>query len=111
MTIFASETCALDILQIDNYREIMPGEMVTVDKDGVKCEFFAESKRKSQCVFELIYFARPDSSIFSKSVHVKRKRMGAALAEVETVKGDIVMSVPDSGNCAALGYAKIRSSA
>ena len=106
MTIFASETCALDILQVDNFREVLPGEIITVDESGIKSEFFAESKKKSQCVFELIYFARPDSSIFSKSVHVKRKRMGAALAEVETVKGDIVMSVPDSGNCAALGYAE-----
>ena len=106
MTVFASETCALDILQVEDYREVEPGEIITVDKTGVKSEFFAESKKKSQCVFELIYFARPDSSVFSKSVHVKRKRMGAALAEVETVKGDIVMSVPDSGNCAALGYAE-----
>lgn len=106
MTVFASETCALDILQVEDYREVEPGEIITVDKTGVKSDFFAESKKKSQCVFELIYFARPDSSVFSKSVHVKRKRMGAALAEVETVKGDIVMSVPDSGNCAALGYAE-----
>lgn len=106
MTVFASETCALDILQVKEYREVEPGEMITVDKSGIKSEFFAESKKKSQCVFELIYFARPDSSIFGKSVHIKRKRMGAALAEVETVKGDIVMSVPDSGNCAALGYAE-----
>ncbi len=106
MTVFASETCALDILQIKDYREVLPGEMITVDESGIKSEIFAESKKKSQCVFELIYFARPDSSIFNKSVHIKRKRMGAALAEVETVKGDIVMSVPDSGNCAALGYAE-----
>ena len=106
MTIFASETCALDILQVDKVREVEPGEMITVDESGIKSEFFAESNKKSQCVFELIYFARPDSSVFSKSVHLKRKKMGAALAEVETVKGDIVMSVPDSGNCAALGYAE-----
>ena len=106
MTIFASETCALDILEVKDFREVEPGEMITVDKTGVKSEFFTKSEKKSQCVFELIYFARPDSSIFGKSVHLKRKRMGAALAEEETVKGDIVMSVPDSGNCAALGYAE-----
>ncbi len=106
MTIFASETCALDILQVKEFREVEPGEMITVDKNGIKSELFAESPRKSHCIFELIYFARPDSSIFGKSVHLKRKRMGAALADIETVKGDIVMSVPDSGNCAALGYAE-----
>jgi len=106
MTVFASETCALDIHQITDVREVEPGEIITVDKNGTVSEFFAPSPSKSHCVFELIYFARPDSSIFGKSVHLMRKKMGAALAEDETAKGDIVMAVPDSGNCAALGYAE-----
>ena len=106
LIVFASETCALDILKIFDVREVEPGEIITVDKNGMKSEFFAESKARSYCVFELIYFGRPDSAIFGKSVHSIRKKMGAALAEDETVEADIVMSVPDSGNCAALGYAE-----
>ena len=105
-TIFVSETCALDMLRIFDAREVKPGEIITIDKHGMKSEFFAESKSLSHCVFELIYFAKPDSSIFGKSVHIMRKKMGAALAEDETVRGDIVMAVPDSGNSAALGYAE-----
>ena len=106
LVVVASETCALDILKIFDAREIEPGEIVTVDRNGMRSEFFAKSNKRSYCVFELIYFARPDSSIFGKSVHIMRKEMGAALAENETVKGDIVMPVPDSGNSAALGYSK-----
>lgn len=104
--VFASETCALDILQVTSYREVEPGEMIIIDENGIKSEFFSGKSCKSHCVFELIYFARPDSSIFDKSVHVMRKKMGAALAENETASGDIVMAVPDSGNHAALGYAE-----
>ena len=106
IVVFASETCALDILRIFDAREVEPGEIIIVDKQGMTSDFFAKSKLRSHCVFELIYFARPDSSIFGKSVHTMRKKMGAALAEEETVQGDIVMAVPDSGNCAALGYAE-----
>jgi len=106
MTIFASETCALDILQANDVREVEPGEIIIIDKNGMRSERFAEPVRISQCVFELIYFARPDSSIFGKSVHLMRKKMGAALAVNEKIKGDIVMAVPDSGNSAALGYAE-----
>jgi len=106
LVVVASETCALDILRIFDVREVEPGEIIFVDKSGMRSEFFAKSKAHSYCVFELIYFGRPDSSIFGKSVHNIRKKMGAALAEDETVEADIVMSVPDSGNCAALGYAE-----
>ena len=106
LIVFASETCALDILRIFDTREVEPGEVITVNKNGMKSEFFAKSKSRSHCIFELIYFARPDSSIFGKSVHIMRKKMGAALAEEETVEGDIVMPVPDSGNSAAMGYAE-----
>jgi amidophosphoribosyltransferase len=106
MRIIASETCALDILEAEDVREVEPGEIIIIDKDGMRCEHFAEPVKLSQCVFELIYFARPDSSIFGKSVHIMRKKMGAALAKNEKIKGDIVMAVPDSGNSAALGYAE-----
>ena len=105
-TVVASETCALDILRIRDYRAVEPGEMIIADTNGVRSERFADSGQRAQCVFELIYFARPDSSIFDRSVHVMRKRMGAALAEGDTDRGDIAVPVPDSGNSAALGYAE-----
>ena len=104
---FASETCALDILQIKKYREIKPGEMLTVNSSlKIKSQFFAESKRKCSCIFELIYFARPDSSVFNYSVHKARERMGEFLARIDHVQPDIVIPVPDSGNSAALGYSQ-----
>jgi amidophosphoribosyltransferase len=106
LIVFASETCALDILKIFEAREVEPGEIITVDRHGMRSEYFAKSTLRSCCVFELIYFARPDSSIFGKSVYSMRKKMGIALAEDETLEGDIVMAVPDSGNSAALGYAE-----
>ncbi len=106
LTVVASETCALDILQVKDYRSVAPGEMITIDDTGMHSELFASSPTISQCVFELIYFARPDSYVFDRSVHLMRKRMGAALAEYDTFEGDIVVPVPDSGNSAALGYAE-----
>jgi amidophosphoribosyltransferase len=110
MTILASESCALDILQIKDYRSVAPGEMIVIDRDGPRVMQWAGSPRKSQCVFELIYFARPDSQVFDLSVHVSRKKMGAALARFDRESGfsggDVVMPVPDSGNSAALGYAE-----
>lgn len=111
MVIFASETCGLDIVQATEVREVAPGEMIIVDKNGIHSEFFAKSEQLGQCIFELIYFARPDSSVFGKSVYLMRKKVGAALADVDAASeegfpGDIVVSVPDSGNYAALGYAE-----
>lgn len=105
-TVVASETCALDILQVTDYRSVQPGEIITIDESGTRSEIFAQRPRISQCVFELIYFARPDSYVFDKSVHLMRKRMGAALARRDAQRGDIVVPVPDSGNSAALGYAE-----
>ena len=105
LIVAASETCALDILKISDYREVEPGELIWVDSSGVKSERYAPARQPKRCVFELIYFARPDSHVFSESVHMRRKAMGAALALDETVEGDMVIPVPDSGNSAALGYA------
>lgn len=104
--VVASETCALDMLRARDYRQIEPGELIRVDESGMHSEFFAKSEQKSYCVFELIYFARPDSSVFDRSVHLMRKTMGAALADNETLEADLVMPVPDSGNSAALGFAE-----
>ncbi|MBN1649017.1 MAG: amidophosphoribosyltransferase [Spirochaetales bacterium] len=102
----ASETCAFDIIKIKEYREIKPGEIVTIDDRGVQSSFYTENDVYSHCIFECIYFAKPDSEIFSESVHAMRKKMGRELARQDSVDGDIVMAVPDSGNYAALGYAQ-----
>lgn len=106
VTYVASETCALNILQVDEHRAVEPGEMLVVNAEGHHSEHFATAPRLSKCVFELIYFSRPDSRIFNHSVHMMRKRMGAALAECDPHAGDIAVPVPDSGNSAALGYAE-----
>lgn len=106
ITAVASETCALDILRINNYRCIEPGELVIVTDRGVESNRFARVQQKRQCIFELIYFARPDSEVFGESVHDTRKSMGRALASIDRIKGDLVVPVPDSGNIAALGYAE-----
>ena len=102
--VVASETCALDVMQVTDYREVKPGEIIIVDENGMRSDFI-KPRKQSQCVFELVYFARPDSYVFGESVYEMRKRMGMALAEDDNVKGDVVMSVPDSGNYAAIGYA------
>lgn len=106
MTVFASESCALDILGIDHMREVKPGEIIIVNKNGKQSAFLTPGPCKSHCIFELIYFARPDSFIFGQSVHEARKRMGAYLAEIDKTPGDVVCAVPDSGNSAALGYSE-----
>lgn len=101
-----SETCALDILGISQYRAVEPGEIISIGPDGVSSDFLPRQTPHAQCVFELIYFARPDSEIFSHSVHAARKRMGKALAAGDKAVGDVVLPVPDSGNSAALGYSE-----
>ena len=106
VTVIASETCALDILKIRSFREVEPGELIWIDNSGVRTERFAPPRPLKRCVFELIYFARPDSLVFDESVHLTRKAIGAALARDEVAEGDVVVPVPDSGNSAALGYAE-----
>ncbi len=105
-TFVASETCALDMFQVTERREVQPGELITVNAEGTRSEFFTKPAGRRACVFELIYFARPDSEVFSHSVHLMRKKFGAALAETSPVDADLVIPVPDSGNSAALGYAE-----
>ncbi len=109
-TVVASETCGLDILGITEYRQVEPGEIITINKHGIVSDFL-ESSNVSQCVFELIYFARPDSKVFDESVYLARKKMGMALARADReaenpIEGDVVVPVPDSGNIAAIGYAE-----
>lgn len=101
--VLASETCALDLIHAEYVREVEPGEIVYLDENGVTSERFAEPK-PSYCIFELIYFARADSIVFGDSVYEVRKKLGAKLAQEHPVEADMVTSVPDSANAAALGY-------
>ncbi|KMQ49695.1 Amidophosphoribosyltransferase [Chitinispirillum alkaliphilum] len=106
--IFASETCALNQIGAEYVRDVEPGELVTADSSGLKSSFFHESGTEpvSQCVFEMVYFSRPDSRVFGMNVHQVRKMYGEQLAKEHPVDADIVVAVPDSGNSAALGYAQ-----
>lgn len=103
--IISSETCGLDVVGAEFVRDILPGEMVVIDDEGIKSYPFATDEKKAGCIFEYIYFARPDSVIDGQSVHDARFMMGRVLAREAKFKGDIVISVPDSGTTAATGYA------
>ena len=105
-TVFASESCALDAIGATFVRDILPGEVVVVSKEGVKSYPPEEQVPSSLCVFEHIYFARPDSVIDGASVHEARVRAGAFLALDHPVQADVVIGVPDSGIEAAIGYAR-----
>ena len=104
--VLASETCALDILGADYVRDIEPGEMVHIGPEGINayCPFVTQPKRF--CIFEYVYFARPDSHVEGKNVYGARQQIGIELAKESAVPADIVVPVPDSGVPAALGYAK-----
>lgn len=106
--VFSSESCAFDAIGAEFIRDVEPGEIITVHEDGTITEDKSHTKkeRKSLCVFEFIYFARPDSIIDGSSVHNARQRAGAFLALESPVQADIVIGVPDSGIEAALGYAR-----
>lgn len=105
--ILASETCALDIIGADYVREIKPGELIVFDKDGVTSHFpFTEKPKQRFCIFEYIYFARPDSFMENRSVYDMRKHIGVELAKESPVKADLVVPVPDSGVPSAIGFAQ-----
>jgi amidophosphoribosyltransferase len=101
----ASETCAFDLLNAQYVREIEPGEMVRISKSGIESIHFAPEKPHQQCIFEHVYFSRPDSIIFGRSVNQSREMLGRLLAKEHPVEADIVVPVPDSGVPAAVGYA------
>jgi amidophosphoribosyltransferase len=104
--VFASETCAFDLLRAEYERDVLPGELVMVTDDGVTSRQFATGFPRSSCVFEHVYFARPDSRIFGRWVQESRDQMGRQLARESGVVADVVVPVPDSGVTAALGYAE-----
>jgi amidophosphoribosyltransferase len=102
----ASESCALDLVQADYWREVEPGEIVVMDAGGLHSYKPLPPAPPRFCIFEFIYFARPDSIMFGESVYQVRKRLGACLAREHPLKADLVMPFPDSGTYAALGYAE-----
>ncbi len=104
--VVASETCAFDIIDAEYVREIMPGELVELSKFGLKSYYPFEKKKHSLCIFEYIYFSRPDSIIFNESVYDMRIALGRMLARQAPVDADIVVPIPDSSIVAALGYSK-----
>ncbi|MDX9702972.1 MAG: amidophosphoribosyltransferase [Candidatus Auribacterota bacterium] len=103
--VLASETCAFDLIGAHFIRDVEPGEVVIINENGIKSIKPMPDTPHKFCIFELIYFARPDSFFFGKSVHTVRKALGARLAKEHPVSADIVISVPDSGNSAAIGFA------
>ncbi len=107
--VLASETCALDAMGAGIVREIAPGELVEIGPEGVRSLELLPPARRAPCVFELVYFARPNSTLFGQSVYAARVKMGTELARQDAgdvVKPDIVVPIPDSGNPAAIGYAR-----
>jgi len=107
--IVASETCALDLIGATYVREINPGEVIYIDKNGLQSHKLSKKPTPAFCVFEHVYFSRPDSIVFGDSVHLVRKAFGRMLAKEYPVDADFVMAIPDSGMSAALGYAECAS--
>lgn len=105
-TVLASETCALDLLDAEYIREVEPGEMVVLEQGSMTARQVLPKKARRSCIFELIYFARPDSVVFGENVYARRKEMGAVLAEESPVDADFCMPFPDSGVYAAVGFAQ-----
>ena len=104
--VLSSETCALDLIQAKFVRDVEPGEIVIIDDNGLRSiQEFPEQQKRSFCIFEYVYFARPDSNIADQNVYKVRVNMGRELARENPLEADIVVPIPDSGNCAALGYA------
>ncbi|UCD82268.1 MAG: amidophosphoribosyltransferase [Desulfobacterales bacterium] len=104
--VLASETCAFDLVEAEFIRELDPGEIVIIGPDGIKSIKTAAAGRRAFCIFEFIYFARPDSTIYDRNVYLTRKAFGRRLAQEAPVKADFVMPFPDSGTYAALGYSE-----
>jgi amidophosphoribosyltransferase len=103
--VLASETCALDLIHAKYVRDVEPGEIVAINANGLNSiQAFPEHQRRSFCIFEYVYFARPDSTINNRNVYRVRVEMGRELARENPIQADMVIPVPDSGNCAALGY-------
>jgi len=104
--VVASETTALDLIEAEFVRELEPGEVLVIDENGLKSSFPLEKRPPGRCVFELVYFARPDSRVFGQGVFEVRKNLGRQLAKEQPADADVVIAVPDSGVPSAIGYAE-----
>lgn len=104
--VLASESCALDAMGADLVRDIKPGEIVIITKDGISSSFHSKKEKRASCIFEYVYFARPDSIIDGANVYESRKNAGILLAKEHPAEADIVMAVPDSSIPVALGYSE-----
>ncbi|HEY6009609.1 MAG TPA: amidophosphoribosyltransferase, partial [Geobacteraceae bacterium] len=104
--VVASESCALDLIEAEFVREIEPGEIVVIDKHGMTSHFPLKKVDPTPCIFEFVYFARPDSYIFGRNVYQVRKELGRQLAREYRIEADVVIPVPDSGVPAAMGYSE-----
>ena len=105
--VVSSETCAFDLIEAEFIREIQPGEILIIDKSGITTDKIPDNiSKNSFCVFEHIYFARPDSIVFNKNVYILRKKLGRILAQESPVDADLVVPVPDSGIPAAIGFSE-----
>lgn len=102
----ASETCAFDLIDAEYVREVKAGEMIVIDENGLHSSFPLQERESSVCTFEHVYFSRPDSIVFGRSVNESRHKMGKQLALEHPVEADLVVPVPDSGVAAAVGYAR-----
>jgi amidophosphoribosyltransferase len=103
--VFASETCAFDLVGATYTGEVQPGEMVIAGPEGVTRELYTPARKPAHCVFEHVYFSRPDSIVFGRAVAESREKMGRLLARQQPTEADVVVPVPDSGVAAAIGYA------
>ncbi len=104
--VLTSETCALDLIQARFVRDVEPGEVVIINQEGLRSiAAFPQHARRAFCIFEFVYFARPDSRLSGRSVYQARVELGRQLAREHPVEADVVVPIPDSGNCAALGFA------
>lgn len=106
--VLASETCALDIIDAEYVRDVLPGEIVTVSQQGLSSRFFVDrpAPRPAQCIFELVYFANPSSDVFEQNVHAFRVATGRQLAKEAPADADLVIPVPNCARCAAIGYSE-----
>src|SRR5450432_419546 len=102
--VFASETCAFDLIGADYVHDVKPGELIVVGPEGVSSRFYSSTQPQSSCIFEHVYFSRPDSVVFGRAVQTSREELGRQLAREAGVEADLVVPVPDSGVTAAVGY-------
>jgi len=103
--VFASETCAFDLIGATYVRDVKPGELIVAGPEGITSLFYSEAAPQSSCIFEHVYFSRPDSMVFERAVQTSREELGRQLAREAPVEADLVVPVPDSGVTAAVGFA------